>query len=599
MNKIIELYKKIDILFTKNEKKQVFKIFLGTVALSFLDIVGITSIVPYITIVSDPEIIHSNEYISFIFDFFEFSSNDSFLMTLGFGIVIFIIMSNGLSAYMNWRVSLFNGMLTHNISTRLLKIYLNMPFVLFLNRNTANMTNYIVIESKRVVGGIVVPTIGLLSKLILVILLFGVLIVSDPIVASIIIFCFGGVYVLIYKFVNNRVKVLGQEFIKENELKLKYATEAMSGIKEVKVYRKQNWFLRRFIVPSKSIALITAKVSIIQSFPRYFIEVFAFAGLIFTVMYMLKIGNSGYIIATIMLYAVVGYRLLPSLQQIYLYITRIKHHIPIVNAFVGDFAIKYIGSTSDDVFKEKDTVFFTDKIEIENVYYKYPKSHINSLFDIKLTINRGSYVGIVGKTGSGKSTLMNILTGLLSPTEGLVKVDGKNMDSDYLKQHKNIGFVPQNVYLIDDSIKNNIAFSSSSDDVSIDLVRVAAKKAGIDSFVMSLSDGYETNVGERGVRLSGGQVQRIGIARSLYHDPDIIMFDEATSSLDSITENFIIDTLNEISHNKTVIMITHRLTTIRQCDLIYLMDDGKIDAFGTYEYLVSNNEKFQRMVNDV
>jgi HlyD family secretion protein len=293
-------------------------------------------------------------------------------------------------------------------------------------------------------------------------------------------------------------------------------------------------------------------------------------------------------------FALAAYRLIPALQQSYSHISKIKYNNPILEILardLNDTNVRNIAKNTVQTLPNKD-------INIINLSYSYQNSNKLILKKISLTIKKNTTVGIVGLTGSGKTTLINLIMGLITPTSGSISV-GKTVldDTNTTSWQKNIGYVPQDIFLMDDTIKNNIIFSNTLTDINIDEVFYAAKLAGISSFIESLPQSYDTKVGERGVRLSGGQVQRIGIARALYRKPSVIVFDEATNALDGITEKILIETIHKISHQKTIIMIAHRLTTVKRCDSIHLIENGIISESGSYEQLISKESSFKKMVD--
>jgi ABC-type multidrug transport system fused ATPase/permease subunit len=333
----------------------------------------------------------------------------------------------------------------------------------------------------------------------------------------------------------------------------------------------------------------------ISQIPKYFVETVAFGGIIFLIIFLISKGQRfSEVIPMVSVFALAAYRLIPALQQSYSHISNIKYNSPILEILardLNDTNVRNIAKNTVQTLPNKD-------INIINLSYSYQNSNKLILKKISLTIKKNTTVGIVGLTGSGKTTLINLIMGLITPISGSISV-GKTVldDTSMASWQKNIGYVPQDIFLMDDTIKNNIIFSNALTDINIDEVIHAAKLAGISSFIESLPQGYDTKVGERGVRLSGGQVQRIGIARALYRKPSVIVFDEATNALDGITEKILIETIHKISHQKTIIMIAHRLTSVKRCDSIHLIENGIISESGSYEQLISKESSFKKMVD--
>ena len=299
----------------------------------------------------------------------------------------------------------------------------------------------------------------------------------------------------------------------------------------------------------------------------------------------------------ISLYAMAGYRLMPALQVIYGAVSNIKYNMPAFNILVNDF---YKSTVKISKELEQEPIELNDKLEIRGISFSYQNSEYPVIKNLTLDIKHNTTVGLIGSTGAGKTTLIDIILGLLTPETGSLIVDGKEINQSNIPAwQKNIGYVPQTIYLTDDTVERNIAFAVEEEEIDRELVINAAELANLDKFILTLPDQYETSVGERGVRLSGGQRQRIGIARALYHNPIVLVFDEATSSLDGITEVAIMDAIHNLSHKKTIIMIAHRLSTVKECDVIHMMKDGEIVVSGTYQQLIAENEEFQQMAKTI
>jgi ABC-type multidrug transport system fused ATPase/permease subunit len=380
-----------------------------------------------------------------------------------------------------------------------------------------------------------------------------------------------------------------------NSKRFKIADEGMSSIKDIKLNHNESFFIDLFSKSSKIFAINNSIQVIIGSFPRYILEIVSFGMIVGIIVYMsMNEYNSSEIIPIVSVYAMSGYKLMPALQQIYVSIATMKYNISAVDILINDFKDDYNIEKKQNLNSSR--MFFLDKLNLNNLYFSYPSRKENVINGLDLSIGSGSIVGIAGKTGSGKTTLVDIILGLLTKKSGEFNIDGSEVLNNNVRSwQKNIGYVPQNIYIIDDTIANNIAFSVSKEDIDFNKVEFVAKLAKLDDFILNLPDKYETNVGERGVCISGGQRQRIGIARALYNDPLVLVLDEATSALDGITEREILNSIHSISRKITIIMIAHRISTLKRCDAIHIMDEGRIIDSGTYKYLMSNNEYFRKM----
>jgi len=585
---------KLTIIFSAPELKESVFIIIGMLLIGFLEVVGVSSIAPFIAVVSDPELIHNNYYLELAYQISGANSNNNFIILLGINVVVILLISNIFQAFMNWKVNRFTQLQTHRSAVRLLKYYLSRDYSFFLGKNTSELSKNILNEVDRAISGTILPIFLVFSKLIIALFLFLLLVYIDSIVAIISITILGGSYWLIYRIVRQRLSDIGIKGTKAQFQKFKTISEAMSGVKDIKLRGSEEEFIGRFFLPSKLHAhYISQKVSIAM-LPRYLLEIIAFSGIIGIVIFLiLENRSSSQIIPIVSIYAMAGFRLLPALQQIYSGITTIKFNMPAFEILVDEFS-QHIDRVKPRLNQE--SIVFENELRLKDLSFAYSNSENLILNKLNLEIASNSTVGIVGSTGSGKTTLVDLLLGLLTYHSGKITVDGVQIDkNNFLEWRKKIGYVPQSIYLTDDTIKQNIAFSTPQNEIDIRQVKKAAKMASLDGFISTLPEQYNTLVGERGVRLSGGQRQRIGIARALYHNPEILMLDEATSALDGATEDAIMDAIHNLSHKKTIIMIAHRLTTLKEFDVIHIMSHGKIIDSGTYQQLINNNKEFQRM----
>ncbi len=588
---------KIFILFDSKERRSLVLTFFGMLIMGFLEVAGIASIAPFMAVVSNPEVIMTNDFLQFTYQLFDFHSENEYLVGLGVVVLVLLTFSNVFAAFMSWWMTYFVSMQAHRLAKRLLKQYLSQSYIFFLNRNTADLGKNILNEVNRSVSGVILPVLQVLSKLVITFFVLGLLFVVNTVIAISVIVILGLSYGLIYKLVRkrlHRIGVLSSDAILQ---RFKVTNEAISGIKDLKLRGSEIEFVKRFSTPSKAHAEYSAQSTVISTLPRYILETIAFGGIVAIIIYMIASGsNSGKVIPVISLYALAGYKLLPALQQVYAGITQARYNLPALDILIDDFSSSC--NETDLVKTTVETINFDKSLELKDIGFSYPNNKYPVIENLDLNILLHTTVGLVGPTGSGKTTLVDILLGLLPPESGHICIDGIEITLHNISAYqKNIGYVPQSIYLMDDSIERNIAFAIPDDEIDIDRVYKSAQLAELDVFIQSLPDGYQTIVGERGVRLSGGQRQRIGIARALYNDPEILVLDEATSALDGITENVIMGAIHNLSQKKTIIMIAHRISTLKECDVIYMLNNGRIIDSGTYEELMSNNMQFKKMAN--
>lgn len=591
------LIKNIFNLLSTKEKRKFKFLFIFFIITGIFEIAGIASIAPFMAVVSSPEIIQNNNYLNNFYNYFGFTSTNDFLVMLGVLVILLLVISNSIAALTTWKVSSFANNQSHVLSVKLLNSYLSNSYEFFLNNNSSTLEKNILSEVFRGVSGVMLPALLLIVKLIIVTFILILLIVVNPTITFASIFILGGLYLLMYKFMRSYLMEIGISFTKVDSERYKLVKEALSGIKNLKLNGNESEFVKQYSIPSKLHAKYTTQNSLITQMPRYLVETISFSGIVGIIIYFIYQGERvDEVIPLISIFALASYRLAPALQQIYHSISQIKYTLPAINLLIND--IKDDNEILFKAFSDKGFPEYKSSLVLNNISFGYLNSNRDSLCNISIEITPNTTIGIVGGTGSGKTTLVDIILGLLIPTTGNILIDGIALDENNTALwQRNIGYVPQDVFLIDDTIIRNIAFAATDNNISIEEIKSVCRVAGISKFIEGLPEGYQTVVGERGAKLSGGQVQRIGIARALYKNPNVVVFDEATSALDNITERAVMEAVNNLSHKKTIIMIAHRLSSIRNCDTIYVMDKGRIVDSGSYDELVNTSTIFQKMLN--
>jgi len=598
--KMINLIKKIKIFIEPQEMWQLLILFISILLMALFQTLGIVSILPFMNIVMQPEIIESNRWVSWVYNSLGFVSVNSFIIFIGILVVLIIIIGNLTSALATWLKVRFAWRKNHNISSALLKKYLSLPYVYFLTQNTTDLSKNILSEVNVLTANFILPLINITVRGFIVIGILSMLLFTNVYVTILSAIILGGSYALIYFHFRNELKISGIKRLKENRLRFKTAGEALSGIKDIKVMGREAFFYHRYSKHSLKHSDLQIWIALVGQIPRYFLEIIAFGGIIAIVLYFIsKAGNMNEVIPMVSFFAFAGYRLIPALQEIFQSFTLVRFSQATLNRIIEDLSEKE-GFSEQFLVYEKEPInpmSFNSSFQLKEVSYNYPNTHEPVLCGINLFIKSHTSIGLVGPTGAGKTTLVDIILGLLTPQKGEFYVDEVKIDENNISNwQKNLGYVPQYIYLSDDTITNNIAFGIPDEKIDRKMVEQAAKIANLHDFIISeLPKGYQTIVGERGIRLSGGERQRIGIARALYHNPEVLVFDEATSSLDGITESAVIEAINNAAKFKTIIVIAHRLTTVKHCDIIYLIDKGKIVAQGTYGELMNSNASFRAM----
>tara|TARA_Y100000389_G_scaffold186339_1_gene206614 strand:- start:4153 stop:5937 length:1785 start_codon:yes stop_codon:yes gene_type:complete len=586
--------KKLFTLLSKNEQKSAFLLTIVILISAILDVLGIASIIPLIALLSNPGLIETNILINKIYLLFNFNDPQIFLFYLGIIFFIFFVISvivKSLSIYLKIK---FSAMREYSFGKRLLYSYLNQSYKWFLDRHSSDLAKSILSTVNVVINRGLFAVLDIISYGISIFLIITLLFVVDPKLTLIIGLTLGGFYGFIYRLFSSKLNRKGLERVKEDERRYTALSNSFGSIKETKLSGLENFYVRNFSTPAKNFAKVQANSQIIGQLPRHLFEAVAFGGLLLIILYLMKKNeNFVSILPILSLYVFAGYRLMPALQQLYSALTSLRFANASINSVYEETQAK------NNVETLKENLDFNKDISLRDVTFKYPNSSRFNLNKISMKIPIKSIIGLVGETGSGKTTLVDVILGLLEPQQGNLEVDSTTINKNNLNSWQSkIGYVPQQIFLTDQSISSNIAFGIDEDLIDFDAVERASKIANLHSFVVNeLPEKYDTLIGERGVRLSGGQRQRIGIARALYHNPSLLILDEATNALDSLTEKAVMDAVHNLSSKITIILIAHRLNTIKSCSEIFLMDQGTIIAKGRYDQLCKNSKEFDKFIS--
>lgn len=572
------MIKKYLFLLSDKERKRSYLIVLMILIMALIDMLGIASIMPFIAILANPEIIHTNHILNKLFNFSKLlgvENERDFLFLTGIFFFLFLIFTISLKALTHLIQVRFLAFREHSIGKKLVEIYLNQPYVWFLRNHSSNLNKTILSEVSKIVGKGLSPLLNLISQISVSIAIITLLVFVNPKLTLIIGVTLIIAYGFIYKLVKNYATKIGEVNVKANEWRFKILSEAFLATKVIKLCRLERLYEKKFSDQAKIVSDNNASISILTQIPRFILEALTFGGMILIILYLMSQNGTFSTTAPIIgLYAFAAYRLMPALQNIYNNFIRLKFTNPSLDLIYNDLSklkkVKF--NDNQDIFELK------NELNLDNICFNYPSSNNVVLKNISLSIKSCSTVGIIGKTGSGKTTLVDIILGLIEPQEGSLKVDGVLVNKENLKAWQNIiGYVPQKIFLADDTIESNIAFGVEKSQIDKNAVVEASKIANLHDFIMSeLPFKYKTTIGEQGVRLSGGQQQRIGIARALYNNPKLLIMDEATSALDVETEDIVMQAVNKMRKNITIILITHRLSTMESCDNLILLEKGKI-----------------------
>lgn len=574
--------RKLLILFRKRERKKLFILFIMMIFAAIVETIGIGIIVPFVGIVTNPQIIQDQAILSFIYNFFNFSSTAAFIV---FSVVILLtifLLKNLyllLFNYIQYRVILNQQV---KLQSQLFNVYLTNPYTFHLNRNTSTLLRNVNGEVSKVFQGIVLSGFQLFTEALVITFILALLVVTSPVATITASILLGSSMFLFFRLFRNKINHLGKEQQKVSGTVIKWVNQGLGASKEIKVSGKEAFFIDSYTKQSLIKVKNSRYMKMLEVVPRLFIETLLVSIVLITMLVIILQGTgTTQLVSTMALFAMAAFRIMPSINRVVALITTIKYSQPALDVvyedlFLNKDSLTKTKSGTEVLSTNLNQKIYSNSIQLANVSFRYPNQEEFSVKDVSLTIPIGQSVAFIGESGAGKTTIVDIILGLLHPETGKVLVDGIDLLSQLSVWQKKIGYIPQSIFLSDDTIRGNVAFGVGSKNIEDKEVWRALEQAQLKDFVLSLPDKLDTTVGERGVRLSGGQRQRIGIARALYHNPEILFMDEATSALDNETEKEIMKAIDGLKGDKTLIIIAHRLSTIANCDVVYKMSKSKL-----------------------
>ncbi|MGB5260814.1 MAG: ATP-binding cassette domain-containing protein [Gammaproteobacteria bacterium] len=591
--------RQIRALLTARERLRFSHLVLAALVMTVLELVGIGAIVGFMGVLAQPDLVFENRWLNRLYTALGFDDAHQFILVFGFTLLLIYLLRNLFAAFMVWLQLRFVWGTLRSLSNKLLEMYIYSPYQFFLTRNTAEIQRNLLSEMNQIVNGVMLPATRLITQSIMAVCILVLLFWNDPVLAGAITLLFGGAYAWVYFGFRQRLSTIGSRRVAANKLRFKTLSEALNGIREVRMSGREQSFIDSF---SQALGGFTRQMiagGLIAQLPKYLMESLAIGGILGITLYIVGVKQTMQeIIPVATLYAVAAYRILPAFQQITQALAALQFNRKSLNVISRDLALadEHPGAAQIREIR-KQPVTCKDSIRLQDVSFRYPGAETNAVERLTLTIHKNTSTGLVGTTGAGKSTLADVVLGLLIPQSGRVMIDQTPITEQTAPAWQiHTGYVPQQIFLTDDTIARNIAFGFKPDDIDHEALVEAARMAHIHEFVTEeLPDGFDTVVGERGIRLSGGQRQRIAIARALYHKPELLVFDEATNALDGATEAIIRQSVRELAGTKTLLIIAHRLNTVKDCDVIHVLEHGRIIASGRYEELMENCEIFRAM----
>ncbi len=577
----------------------------GAIGFSFvialLQAVSVASVMPFLALVSDPGLIESNSWAAAVYEWVGFGSPSQFVVFAGVASIIVISGANLLTALGMRSVMIFVWDQHSRVTVDLFSRYLALPYLEFRNRHSADLTQKLMNESGSLSEGVAMQIVTLVSEGLSGLVIFTLLLVVDPVLAVVVATVLASMYAIIYPMVKRRQNWLGERRMSADRQRYRFSQDAFGGFKDYVLADRPQRFVAGFTPAAKAFSRSMRSSLLIGLAPRFIMEAVAFGGIILLALFFfISTNGDSAILPRLGLYAFGGYKLLPSLQHAFQAANRLQFYRPAVGALRGDLTVlDRLAVRESETLGQEPREIPEDwkELRASEICFSYPGGEAPALENVTIHVPRFATLGLVGPSGSGKSTFADVLMGLVTPSEGDVALDDWTLDGGRERVwRKFCGQVPQEIFLLDDTVAANVAFGLDPDDIDEDRVREALDAARVLWFVEKLPNGINTEVGERGARLSGGERQRIGIARALYRKPQLLVLDEATSSLDTMTEAAVMRSVESLTGNLTLIHVAHRISTVMDCDQIAVFDEGRVVGCGTYEELMESCGVFQRLV---
>ena len=584
-------------VLTNQQRLKLFRLQFLVILMAFAEVIGVASIGPFLSLASNTKQLNDDNYFSYLFNALEISTVDDFIFLAGIGVLILLTMATIISTITVRFLLKYAQELGATFSSSLYEHYMNKSWMFHASGNSSQLMSNTSIECARVTQGIIYPVMIMNAKIVLAICIIIFLITMNPVVSIAGFLIFSSIYSLIFVYVKKRLTLNGLAVTHAQRARFRLMNEGFGGIKDVMLLGRSATFIDQYRSACNKYGYATGWNATLNEVPKFWVELIAFGAMVSLILFLLVTNNGSMnsILPQLGIYAMASYKLLPAFQQVYGNLTHVRGTAPALNSIRADL-LDWKAWKSNQKTEKQSKVSFCEQITFKNVSFQYPSKNELVLKNINFNIPAKSVVGLVGPSGAGKSTIVDLVLGLIMPTKGSVLIDGLTLDKSSLRSWQDcVGYVPQSIFLSDNTIAANVALGIPDEEININKVKEAIKLADLDTFVDSLPNGLNEMVGEMGVQLSGGQRQRIAIARSLYNEPSVLVFDEATSALDGITEKVIMEAIYKLSSHKTIILIAHRLSTVKKCDQIFYFEDGGLIDSGTFDTMKKSNKKFKEM----
>lgn len=575
----MDIFKKLNYILDKKQKINIVvlavMIFIGGI----LETLSISAMLPVVWVIIDAESVQNNKYCQWIMQLLHIQNMQGFIIMLLVALMIMYVLKNAYLLLLTSEQNRFISVNRNRLISQVLREFLNRPYEFYLDADIPTVFRLTDSDIPNVFG-ILMAIISLASEVVVFVLICGVLIATDWKLVLVLIFISGIVTLVLFKVLKPKLNSLGMTNQTIQSRIAKWRIQAIYGIKDVKVLHREAFFADNYESNGKIGAKLNQKYAIINALPRILIETIFMVSILGYLVVCVALGDDmTQMLPTLTAFGLAAVRLLPCVNRINTYLTDISYFRPCLDYVYENMNINEISKKTNQTLlpvDETKTMKLRNRIELKDIVYAYPNTDTLIFNHADMEIPYGKSIGIMGPSGAGKSTIVDILLGLLKVHEGQILCDGDNVFDNYPAWLAQIGYIPQSIYLVDEPIRNNIAFGIAEDEIDDNRIWQVLEEAQLKEFIQTLPEGLDTTIGDRGVRLSGGQRQRLGIARALYHNPEILVFDEATSALDNETEAAVMEAINSFHGKKTMVIIAHRLNTIEKCDMIYKVEGGKI-----------------------
>ena len=574
---------------SKRRQRQFVFMQVFAIIVSFFEMASLGAVIPFLTVLAEPETIFQNEYIQPFISFLQITQASELALPITLVFILLTIFSALVRFIFLWALTRLSQQAGADLSINIYRHTLFQDYAIHVARNSSEVINGIITKTTTVTKGVIAPVLNLISTIVTIIGIILVLVVINIFVTLTAFIGFGSLYLLVMYLTRRNLSGNSKRIAEKSDLMVKSLQEGLEGIREVLLNSNQQFYVNLYKNSDLQMRKATWRNELIFSGPRFLMEAVGI-GIVAIIAYLatLQLGGINQFLPVLGAFVLGAQKLLPAIQKAYASYSRIKGSaysledvLELLDQPIPDYASLYSPSP----------IAFMHSIELKNLSFRYSDESPWVLKDLNLMITKGSVIGVIGSTGCGKSTLLDIIMSLLSSTSGELLIDNKVINNTNKKSWQaHISSVPQDIYLSDGTIEENIAFGLPREEINQSLVKMAAQQAQISDLVESWDDGYQTIVGERGTRLSGGQRQRIGLARAFYRQSDVLILDEATSALDNDTESAVMDAINNFDHNTTVIIIAHRLTTLKNCDMILSLGSNHQTEIMKYDEIMNLKE---------